>query len=66
MPLLLPVRNDGKPVHFYATTIQCEPTVRLADVKNSGLGREGGHVSINELTQPKWITLKQGQMQCRV
>ena len=32
-------------------------------VKNSGFGREGGHYSIDEMTQPKWITIKQGQMQ---
>ena len=55
--------SDAGMVHINATTIQCEPNVPFGGVKNSGFGVEGGHYSINEMTQPKWITIKQGQMQ---
>lgn len=50
-------------VHINATTIQCEPNVPFGGVKNSGFGREGGQYSIEDMTQPKWITIMQGQMQ---
>ena len=54
---------DAGMVHINATTVQCEPNAPFGGVKNSGFGREGGHYSIDEMTQPKWITIKQGQMQ---
>lgn len=54
---------DAGMVHINATTIQCEPNVPFGGVKNSGFGCEGGHYSIDDMTQPKWITIKQGQMQ---
>jgi len=54
---------DAGMVHINATTIQCEPNVPFGGVKNSGFGREGGQYSIEDMTQPKWITIMQGQMQ---
>ena len=54
---------DAGMVHINATTIQCEPNVPFGGVKNSGFGREGGHYSIDDMTQLKWITITQGQMQ---
>ncbi len=54
---------DAGMVHINATTTQWEPNVPFGGVKNSGFGREGGRYSIDEMTQPKWITIKQGQMQ---
>jgi len=54
---------DAGMVHINATTVQCEPNAPFGGVKNSGFGREGGHYSIDDMTQPKWITIKQGQMQ---
>ena len=50
-------------VHINASTIQCEPNVPFGGVKSSGFGREGGHYSIEDMTQPKWITVMQGEMQ---
>jgi len=55
--------SDAGMVHINATTIQCEPNVPFGGIKNSGFGVEGGHYSINDMTRPKWITIKQGQMQ---
>ncbi|MBT7952893.1 MAG: aldehyde dehydrogenase family protein [Gammaproteobacteria bacterium] len=50
-------------VHINGSTIQCEPNVPFGGVKNSGFGREGGHYSIDDVTQPKWITISQEKMQ---
>jgi vanillin dehydrogenase len=50
-------------VHINGTTIQCEPNVPFGGVKSSGFGREGGHYSIEDMTQLKWITVMQGEMQ---
>lgn len=54
---------DAGMVHINGTTSQCEPNVPFGGVKNSGFGREGGHYSVDDMTQPKWITINQGQMQ---
>ena len=32
-------------------------------IRNSGLGREGGRASIEEMTKLKWITVQLGQRQ---
>jgi aldehyde dehydrogenase (NAD+) len=50
-------------VHVNGTTVQWEPYIPFGGVKDSGFGREGGRYGIDEMTQPKWITIKQGQMQ---
>ncbi len=54
---------DAGMVHINATTVQWEPNVPFGGIKNSDFGREGGRYSIDDMTQPKWITIKQGQMQ---
>ncbi len=54
---------DAGMVHINGTTSQCEPNVPFGGVKNSGFGREGGHYSVDDMTQAKWITINQGQMQ---
>jgi acyl-CoA reductase-like NAD-dependent aldehyde dehydrogenase len=40
-----------------------EPHVPLRGVKNSGVGREGGGYSMDEMTELKWITVQMGQRQ---
>ena len=30
-------------------------------IKNSGMGREGGHYSMEEMTELKWVTIQLGQ-----
>ena len=43
--------------HFNHTTVYDEPHVPFGGVKNSGFGREGGHYSMEEMTEVKWITI---------
>jgi vanillin dehydrogenase len=38
-----------------------EATVPFGGVKDSGNGREGGHWSMDELTETKWITIQLGR-----
>lgn len=44
-------------VHVNANTIQEESHIPFGGVKESGFGREGSQVGVDELTEWKWITL---------
>lgn len=48
-------------VHINGSTIHDEPHGPFSGVKDSGMGREGGQWSMDELTQLKWITIQQGE-----
>lgn len=48
-------------VHLNGPTVHDEATVPFGGVKDSGNGREGGHWSMDELTETKWITIQLGQ-----
>jgi len=48
-------------VHINGPSVRDEPVIPFGGVKNSGMGREGGHFSIDELTELKWITIQSGQ-----
>lgn len=48
-------------VHINGPTVHDEATVPFGGVKDSGSGREGGHWSMDELTETKWITIQVGQ-----
>ncbi len=48
-------------VHINGPTVHDEATVPFGGVKDSGSGREGGHWSMNELTETKWITIQLGR-----
>ena len=48
-------------VHINGPSVRDEPVIPFGGVKNSGTGREGGHFSIDELTELKWITVQSGQ-----
>jgi acyl-CoA reductase-like NAD-dependent aldehyde dehydrogenase len=37
--------------------------VPFGGVKNSGMGREGGRYSMDEMTELKWIAIQVGQRQ---
>jgi vanillin dehydrogenase len=50
-------------VHINGPTVHDEATVPFGGVKDSGNGREGGHWSMDELTETKWITIQLGQRQ---
>lgn len=48
-------------VHINGPSVRDEGIIPFGGVKNSGLGREGGHFSMDELTELKWITVQIGQ-----
>jgi acyl-CoA reductase-like NAD-dependent aldehyde dehydrogenase len=48
-------------VHINGPTVHDEATVPFGGVKDSGSGREGGHWSMDELTETKWITIQLGR-----
>jgi len=48
-------------VHINSSTIHDEQHIPFGGVKNSGLGREGGQWSMEELTEVKCITIQMGQ-----
>jgi aldehyde dehydrogenase (NAD+) len=48
-------------VHINGPSVRDEPVIPFGGVKNSGTGREGGHYSMDELTELKWITIQSGQ-----
>jgi aldehyde dehydrogenase (NAD+) len=48
-------------VHVNGSTIQCEPNIPFGGLKSSGVGREGGRFSIDEMTELKWVTIQEGQ-----
>src|SRR5579863_2529168 len=50
-------------VHLNGPTVHDDPRAPFGGVKNSGNGREGGHWSMEELTEVKWITLQLGRRQ---
>lgn len=47
--------------HINGPSIRDEPVVPFGGVKNSGMGREGGHFSMDELTELKWVTIQMGK-----
>jgi acyl-CoA reductase-like NAD-dependent aldehyde dehydrogenase len=48
-------------VHINSSTIHDEPHIPFGGVKDSGMAREGGHWSMEEMTELKWVTIQQGQ-----
>jgi aldehyde dehydrogenase (NAD+) len=57
----LAMRLEAGMVHLNDCTVLDEPHVPFGGFKNSGLGREGGHYSLEEMSEMKWITLQTGQ-----
>lgn len=50
-------------VHLNGPTVHDDPRAPFGGIKNSGNGREGGHWSMEEMTEIRWITLQQGRRQ---
>jgi aldehyde dehydrogenase (NAD+) len=48
-------------VHVNGPTVHDEPHVPFGGVKDSGMGREGGRWSMEEMTELKWVTIQRGQ-----
>ena len=57
----LSLRLESGMVHVNHSTAYDEPHVPFGGVKDSGMGREGGHFSMEEMTELKWITMQLGQ-----
>lgn len=57
----LSFRLEAGMVHINNCTICAEPHVPFGGVKDSGVGREGGHYSIEEMTEVKWMTVQMGK-----
>lgn len=47
--------------HINGPSVRDEPIIPFGGVKQSGYGREGGHFSIDEVTELKWVTIQTGQ-----
>lgn len=50
-------------VHLNGPTIHDEGTVPFGGVKDSGMGREGGRWSTDEMTEVTWVTIQTGRRQ---
>ncbi len=48
-------------IHINGPCVRDEPVIPFGGVKGSGTGREGGHFSIDEMTELKWVTIQTGQ-----
>ena len=59
----LALRIEAGMVHINDTTVSDEPHVPFGGTKMSGVGREGGRYSMEEMTEIKWITIQMGQRQ---
>jgi vanillin dehydrogenase len=59
----LSMRLEAGMVHVNDCTVADEPHVPFGGIKNSGVGREGGRYSMDEMTELKWITVQMGQRQ---
>jgi aldehyde dehydrogenase (NAD+) len=59
----LSLRIEAGMVHINNCSICAEPHVPFGGIKDSGIGREGGHYSIEEMTEIKWITVQLGKRQ---
>ena len=59
----LSLRLEAGMVHINDASIMDEPHVPFGGIKDSGVGREGGHHSMDEMTELKWITVQLGQRQ---
>ena len=54
-------RIEAGMCHINGPSVRDEPVIPFGGVKDSGMGREGGHWSIDEMTELKWITIQTGQ-----
>ncbi len=57
----LSLRLESGMVHINDCSVLDEPHVPFGGIKDSGVGREGGHYSMEEMTEVKWITVQMGQ-----
>ena len=53
---------DAGMVHINGPTAFDEPLIPFGGTKMSGIGREGGQFSIDEMTELKWMTVRQQEV----
>ena len=56
--LWLAERLETGMVHINDSTVLDEPQVPFGGIKNSGLGRMGGRLAVDEFTDTKWISIQ--------
>jgi aldehyde dehydrogenase (NAD+) len=54
---------SATPAVIRCPTVSDEPHVLFGGIKMSGVGREGGRYSMEEMTELKWITVQLRQRQ---
>jgi acyl-CoA reductase-like NAD-dependent aldehyde dehydrogenase len=59
--LYIAERLESGMVHINDASVYDEPYAPFGGVKASGIGREGGKVSMDTLTELKWITIQKGK-----
>ncbi len=59
--LELALNLEAGMVHVNDSACYDEPHVPFGGVKESGMGREGGRWSMEEMTEVKWVTIQMGQ-----
>jgi acyl-CoA reductase-like NAD-dependent aldehyde dehydrogenase len=59
----LSLRLEAGMVHVNDSSVYDEPHVPFGGTRNSGMGREGGHWSMEEMTETKWVTVQLGKRQ---
>lgn len=59
--LYMAERLENGMVHINDASVYDEPCAPFGGVKASGIGREGGKVSMDRLTELKWITIQKGK-----
>ncbi len=57
----LSLRLEAGMVHVNDSSVMDEPHVPFGGIKDSGMGREGGRWSMEEMTETKWITIQLGK-----
>ena len=57
----LSLRLEAGMVHVNDSSVYDEPHVPFGGIKDSGMGREGGRWSMEEMTETKWITIQLGK-----
>lgn len=56
--LVLSEEIEAGMTHINGPSIMDEAHIPFGGIKDSGMGREGGHFSIEEMTELKWVTIE--------
>lgn len=59
--MYLSLNLEAGMVHVNDSSCYDEPHVPFGGIKDSGMGREGGRYSMEEMTEVKWVTIQMGE-----